>query len=96
MIVEFNYVIIAVEQVIEELSDEDKLTVARARKLQRFFSQPMNVAESFTGREGKYVTLKETIQGTREILEGKHDALREDMFYMAGSIDDIVPRSKDV
>ncbi len=80
---------------IDELSDEDKILVARARKLQRFFSQPMNVAETFTGREGKYVTLQETIRGTKEILEGKHDAIREDMFYMAGSIDDVVQRSED-
>ncbi len=80
---------------IEELSEEDKLTVARARKLQRFFTQPMNVAESFTGQPGKYVTLKETIQGTREILDGKHDNVREDMFYMAGSIEDVVKRFEE-
>ncbi len=79
---------------IEELSEEDKLIVARARKLQRFFTQPMNVAESFTGMPGKYVSLKETIQGTREILVGKHDAVREDMFYMAGNIEDVVQRYK--
>lgn len=77
---------------IEELSEEDKLTVARARKLQRFFTQPMNVAESFTGQPGKYVTLQETIQGTKEILAGKHDRVREDMFYMAGNIEDVVQR----
>ena len=80
---------------MEELSEEDKLTVARARKLQRFFTQPMNVAESFTGRPGKYVTLKETIQGTREILDGKHDMVREDMFYMAGGIEDVVKRFEE-
>ncbi len=80
---------------IEELSEEDKLTVARARKLQRFFTQPMNVAESFTGLAGKYVTLKETIQGTREILAGKHDDVREDMFYMAGNINEVVQRFKE-
>ena len=80
---------------IDELSDDDKILVARARKLQRFFSQPMNVAETFTGREGKYVTLQETIRGTKEILEGMYDALREDLFYMAGSIDDVVQRSKE-
>ncbi len=80
---------------MDELSEEDKLTVARARKLQRFFTQPMNVAESFTGQLGKYVTLKETIQGTREILAGKHDRVREDMFYMAGNIGDVVQRFKE-
>jgi F-type H+-transporting ATPase subunit beta len=80
---------------MEELSEEDKLTVARARKLQRFFTQPMNVAESFTGRPGKYVTLKETIQGTREILAGKHDMVREDVFYMAGDIGDVVKRFEE-
>jgi F-type H+-transporting ATPase subunit beta len=76
---------------IEELSDEDKLTVARARKLQRFLTQPMTVAQAFTGREGKYVPLRETIRGVREILAGKHDMAREDLFYMVGSIDDVVP-----
>ena len=75
---------------VDELSDDDKLTVSRARKMQRFFSQPMTVAEAFTGREGKYVPIKETIRGFKEILEGKHDAIREDHFYMAGSIDEVV------
>ncbi len=75
---------------IDELSDEDKLVVARARKLQRFFSQPFTVATVFTGLAGKYVPLKETIRGFKEILEGKHDHIREDFFYMKGTIDDVV------
>ena len=75
---------------VDELSDEDKLLVTRARKLQRFLSQPMTVAEAFTGREGRYVPLKETIRGVREILEGKHDRIREDLFYMIGDIDEVV------
>jgi F-type H+/Na+-transporting ATPase subunit beta len=74
---------------IDELSDEDKLTVSRARKMQRFFSQPMTVAEAFTGREGKYVPVKETIRGFQEILDGKLDQVREDLFYMAGTIDEV-------
>ncbi len=75
---------------IDELSDDDKLTVARARKLQRFFSQPFTVATVFTGLEGKYVPLKETVRGFKEILEGKYDQIREDFFYMKGSIDEVV------
>jgi F-type H+/Na+-transporting ATPase subunit beta len=74
---------------VDELSDEDKLTVSRARKMQRFFSQPMTVAEAFTGREGKYVSVKETIRGFQEILAGKLDQVREDLFYMAGTIDEV-------
>jgi len=80
---------------VEELSDEDKLTVSRARKMQKFFSQPMTVAQAFTGREGKYVTVKETIRGFQEILDGKHDHVREDMFYMAGGIDEVVERYEE-
>ena len=76
---------------VDELSDEDKLLVTRARKLQRFLSQPMTVAEVFTGIEGKYVPLKETLRGVREILEGKHDTIREDLFYMIGGIDEVSP-----
>ena len=72
------------------MSDEDKLTVARARKIQRFCSQPFTVAETFTGVEGKYVPLKETIQGFRDILEGKLDHVREDLFFLAGNIDDVL------
>ncbi len=75
---------------IDELSDEDKLTVARARKLQRFCSQPFTVAQVFTGLEGKYVPVKETVRGFKEILEGKYDHIREDFFYLKGSIDDVV------
>src|SRR3990167_7176132 len=74
---------------MEELSDEDKLTVSRARKIQRFFSQPMFVAEAFTAREGKYVPLEETIRGFREILEGKHDQKSEQSFYWIGNIDEV-------
>src|SRR5579864_3250258 len=75
---------------IDELSDEDKLTVARARKLQRFCSQPFTVATVFTGLEGKYVPLKETIRGFKEILDGKYDYIREDFFYMKGNIEEVV------
>ena len=75
---------------MEELSEEDKITVARARKIQRFLSQPFFVAEVFTGLEGKYVSLKETVRGFKEILEGKHDDLPEQAFYMMGSIDDVI------
>ncbi len=75
---------------MEELSDEDKLTVSRARKMQRFFSQPFYVAETFTGREGRYVPVRETIRGFKEILEGKHDDLPEQAFYMMGTIDEAV------
>jgi F-type H+-transporting ATPase subunit beta len=74
---------------VDELSDDDKLTVARARKIQRFCSQPMTVAEAFTGVEGRYVPLKETISGFQEILNGKMDHVREDLFFMAGNIDDV-------
>ncbi len=77
---------------MDELSDEDKLTVSRARKIQRFFSQPFSVASQFTGREGKYLPLKETVRGFREILEGKHDQIPESMFLFAGGIDEVVER----
>ncbi len=79
---------------IEELSEEDKLTVSRARKIQRFLSQPMHVAEAFTGREGRYVPINETVRGFGEILEGKHDALPEQAFYMMGTIDEAVEEAK--
>jgi len=79
---------------IEELSEEDKLTVARARRIQRFLSQPMFVTEIFTGRKGRYVPIKETVRGFKEILEGKHDALPEQAFYMMGSIDEVVEEAK--
>lgn len=81
---------------MDELSDEDKLTVARARKIQRFLSQPFSVAEQFTGYEGKYVPLKETIRGFREIIEGKHDDLPESAFLFAGTIDDVVEKAKSM
>ncbi|MSC86659.1 F0F1 ATP synthase subunit beta [Eubacterium sp. BIOML-A1] len=77
---------------MEELSEEDKLTVARARKLQRFLSQPFYVAEQFTGMAGKYVPLKETIRGFQEILEGRHDEIPESMFLFAGGIDDVTEK----
>ena len=79
---------------MEELSDEDKLTVSRARKMQRFLSQPFFVAEAFTGTPGKYVPLKETIRGFKEILDGKHDELPEAAFYMTGSIDEVVEKAR--
>jgi F-type H+/Na+-transporting ATPase subunit beta len=75
---------------IDELSDDDRLLVGRARKIERFLSQPMRVASAFTGREGRYVPLKETVRGFKEILEGKHDALPEQAFYMIGGIDEAV------
>ena len=73
---------------MDELSDEDKLTVARARRIQRFLSQPFHVAETFTGSPGKYVAVKETVRGFKEIIEGKHDDLPETAFYMVGSIEE--------
>src|SRR5918994_744826 len=79
---------------LEELSEEDKLTVARARKIQRFFSQPFFVAQAFTGQEGKYVGLAETIKGFREIVEGKHDDMPEQAFYMVGTIEEAVEKGK--
>ncbi|MBF8266906.1 MAG: atpD [Dehalococcoidia bacterium] len=75
---------------MEELSEEDKVTVARARRIQRFLSQPMFVAEAFTGRDGRYVPVKETVRGFKEILEGKHDDLPEQAFYMVGGIEEAV------
>ena len=79
---------------IDELSDEDKLVVSRARKMERFFSQPMFVAEAFTGLPGAYVPKEETVRGFREILEGKHDDLPEQAFYMVGTIDQAVEKAK--
>ncbi|MBS4913408.1 MAG: F0F1 ATP synthase subunit beta [Veillonella sp.] len=81
---------------MEELSEDDKLTVARARKIQRFLSQPFFVAEVFTGSPGKYVPLKETLRGFKEILEGKHDDLPENAFYMVGTIDEAVAKGKEL
>jgi F-type H+-transporting ATPase subunit beta len=81
---------------VEELSEEDKLTVTRARKIQRFLTQPMHVAERFTGYEGKYVPINETIRGFKEILQGMHDDLPEDVFYMIGNIDEAVARAQEL
>jgi F-type H+-transporting ATPase subunit beta len=81
---------------IEELSDEDKLVVARARKIQRFLSQPFHVAQEFTGRPGKYVTVDETIKGFSQIIEGLHDDKPEQAFYMAGNIDEVVERAEEM
>lgn len=80
---------------MDELSDEDKLTVSRARKIQRFLSQPFSVAEQFTGYKGKYVPLKETIRGFKEIIEGKHDDLPESAFLFVGTIDEAVEKAKN-
>ena len=77
---------------IDELSDEDKLTVSRARKIQRFLTQPMFVAEAFTGMAGKFVKIEDTIKGFREIIEGKHDALPEQAFFMVGTIEEAVEK----
>lgn len=79
---------------MDELSEEDKLTVSRARKIQRFLSQPFSVAEQFTGMEGKYVPIKETIRGFKEIIEGKHDDLPESAFLFVGTIDEAVAKAK--
>ena len=81
---------------MEELSDEDKLTVNRARRIQRFCSQPFHVAEQFTGVPGRYVPVKETVRGFKEILEGKHDELPEAAFYMVGTIDEAVEKAKEM
>ncbi len=79
---------------MDELSEEDKVTVSRARKIQRFLSQPFFVAAQFTGTEGKFVTVAETVRGFKEILEGKHDDLPEQAFYMVGGIDEVVEKAK--
>jgi F-type H+-transporting ATPase subunit beta len=81
---------------MEELSEEDKLVVNRARKIQRFLSQPFSVAEQFTGMQGKYVPVKETIRGFREILDGKHDNLPESAFLFVGTIDEAVEKAKSL
>jgi F-type H+-transporting ATPase subunit beta len=81
---------------MDELSEEDKLIVARARKIQRFLSQPFSVAEQFTGMEGRYVPIKETIRGFREILDGKHDDLPESAFLFVGTIDEAVEKAKAI
>lgn len=74
---------------MEELSSEDKLIVSRARKIQRFLTQPFFVGETFTGRSGKYVSIKDTVKGFKEILEGKHDDKSEQAFYMKGTIEEV-------
>ena len=79
---------------IDELSEDDKLTVARARKIQKFLSQPFFVAEQFTGRKGKYVPIADTIRGFKEIVEGKHDEIPEQAFYMAGGIEDVLENAE--
>jgi F-type H+-transporting ATPase subunit beta len=81
---------------MDELSEGDKLTVARARKIQRFLSQPFHVAEQFTGNPGKYVKLEETIRGFKEIVDGKHDGLPEQAFYMVGTIEEAVEKAKTI
>jgi len=81
---------------IEELSEDDKLIVSRARKIERFFSQPMSVAEQFTGQEGKYVNLRDTVRGFREILDGQHDNLPEQAFYLVGAIEDAVEKAESL
>jgi F-type H+/Na+-transporting ATPase subunit beta len=81
---------------IEELSDEDKITVSRARKIQRFLSQPFHVAEAFTGTSGKYVKIEDTVRGFKEICEGKYDDIPEQAFYMAGGIEEVVERAKEM
>jgi F-type H+-transporting ATPase subunit beta len=79
---------------IDELSEEDKLTVARARKIQKFLSQPFFVAAQFTGLEGKYVPIADTIKGFKEIAEGKHDGVPEQAFYLVGSIEEALEKAK--
>lgn len=81
---------------VDELSEDDKLIVSRARKIERFFSQPMYVAQQFTGREGRYVPLRDTVRGFREILDGKHDDIPEQAFIMAGDIDEVVERARQM
>ncbi len=81
---------------MDELSEEDKLVVSRARKAQRFLSQPFFVAEQFTGLKGKYVDVKDTIRGFRELLEGKHDEIPEQAFYMVGTIEDVIEKAKKI
>jgi F0F1-type ATP synthase beta subunit len=80
---------------IDELSEDDKLTVSRARKLQRFLSQPFFVAEQFTGLKGKYVPIAETIKGFKEIVDGKHDELPEQAFYLVGTIEEAIEKAKE-
>jgi F-type H+-transporting ATPase subunit beta len=79
---------------MDELSEDDRRTVARARKIQRFLSQPFHVAEAFTGTPGAYVELKDTIRGFQEVVDGKHDDIPEQAFYMVGTIEQAVEKAK--
>jgi F-type H+-transporting ATPase subunit beta len=81
---------------MEELSEEDKLVVARARKIERFMSQPFNVAKEFTGRDGKYVAIADTVRGFKEIVEGLHDDKPEQAFYMVGGIEDVAEKAEEL
>ena len=81
---------------VDELTDEQKVAVARARRIERFLSQPFNVAEAFTGRPGKYVELSETIRGFKEIVEGRHDDLPEEAFFLVGGIDEAVEKASEL
>jgi len=80
---------------MDELSEEDKLTVNRARKIQKFLSQPFFVAEQFSGTKGAYVKLEDSIKGFKEIIEGKHDDVPEQAFYMTGTIEDVLKKAKE-
>ena len=90
----FLFAVVIAILVMDELDDNDKLTVARARKIQKFLSQPFFVAEVFTGSPGKYVSLKDTIRGFKGIMEGEYDHLPEQAFYMVGSIEEAVEKAK--
>ena len=79
---------------IEELSDEDKVTVARARRIQRFLSQPFHVAEAFTNKPGKYVKIEDTVNAFKEICDGKHDDIPEQAFYMKGGIEEVIEEAE--
>jgi len=79
---------------IDELSEDDRLTVARARKIQRFLSQPFHVTQQFTGLEGRYVKLEDTIKGFKELVDGKHDGLPEQAFYMVGTIEEAMEKAE--
>jgi len=81
---------------IDELSDDDRGTVARARRIQKFLSQPFHVAEQFTGRPGKYVKLEDTVRSFKEIVDGKYDALPEQAFYMQGTIEEVVEADENM
>jgi len=81
---------------MEELSERDQQTVIRARRIQRFLSQPFFAAEEFTGNPGKFVPVEETIRGFKEILEGRHDSIPEQAFYMVGTIDDAMDKAREI